>query len=62
MKRRDFLAHLQRFGCELRREGGRHTVFYNPSTNRISTVPRHKELHEFLVRKICGDLGIAPPS
>jgi predicted RNA binding protein YcfA (HicA-like mRNA interferase family) len=35
MKRRDFLAHLQRYGCELLREAGRHTVFYNPSTNRI---------------------------
>jgi mRNA interferase HicA len=62
MKRRDFLAHLQPHGCELRRQGGRYTVFYNPSTNRISTVPRHKELHEFLARKICRDLGIPPPS
>jgi len=43
------------------REGARHSVFLNPQTKRISTVPRHNEIHNFLARKICRDLGIAPP-
>jgi hypothetical protein len=43
------------------REGARHSVFFNPQAKRISTVPRHNEIHNFLARKICRDLGIAPP-
>jgi predicted RNA binding protein YcfA (HicA-like mRNA interferase family) len=62
MKRRDFLAHLARQGCEFRREGSRHTVYYNPVTNRTSTIPRHREINEILVRKICRDLGIPEPN
>jgi len=40
------------------REGGRHTVYFNPKTNRTSTVPRHREVNDFLAKKICKDLGI----
>ena len=61
MKRRDLLRHLAAQGCELLREGSRHSVFYNPNTNRTSSVPRHRELNDFLVRKICRDLGIPAP-
>jgi len=61
MKRRDFLGHLARQGCQLRREGGRHSVYYNPANSKTSTVPRHREIHEFLARKICRDLGIPEP-
>jgi mRNA interferase HicA len=61
MKRQDVIRHLQLQGCILLREGGKHTVFQNPALGRVSTVPRHREINDFLVRKICRDLGIAEP-
>ena len=35
MKRRDFLRHLAAHGCQLLREGGRHSIFFNPQTGAI---------------------------
>ena len=61
MKRRDLLRHLERHGCQVLREGGNHTVIYQPAFRRTSTVPRHRELDEFLARKICRDLGVPEP-
>ncbi|MFH1098872.1 MAG: type II toxin-antitoxin system HicA family toxin [Candidatus Uhrbacteria bacterium] len=58
MKRRDLLTHLARYGCVLLREGSRHSVFWNPRDHRTSTVPRHRDVHNFLAHKICRDLGI----
>jgi mRNA interferase HicA len=61
MKRRDVVAHLQKYGCRLLREGASHSVFMNGGTRATSTVPRHREIKDMLVRKICGDLGIPVP-
>lgn len=61
MKRREFLHHLAGLGCELLLEGSRHSVYFNPKALRTSTVPRHREVDDFLVRKICRDLQIPPP-
>lgn len=61
MKRRDVVAHLLIHGCSLLREGARHSIFVNPSNNRISTVPRHAEVNDHLVVKICKDLDIPRP-
>ena len=58
MKRRFLLKHLQSHGSELLREGGNHSVFVNRKTRKSSTVPRHKEINDFLARKICKDLEI----
>jgi len=58
MKRRDFIIHLKSHGCEFLREGGRHSWWWNPEQNRRSSVPRHNEIKENLVKKICKDLGI----
>jgi len=58
MKRRDLLHHLERHGCVLLREGANHTVYINRSTGKASTVPRHREINDFLARKICLDLEI----
>ncbi|MEK7516789.1 MAG: type II toxin-antitoxin system HicA family toxin [Patescibacteria group bacterium] len=58
MNRRDFLKHLRKHGCVFVREGANHSVFFNPATRRISTVPRHTEIDDFLAKKICKDLGI----
>ena len=43
------------------REGGSHSVYVNPSTRKVSTVPRHREINDFLVRKICRALEIDQP-
>ena len=61
MKRRDLVRHLVLHGCKLLREGGRHSIYWNPATQRVSSVPRHTEVHEFLARKICRDLQISEP-
>jgi mRNA interferase HicA len=61
MKRRELVAHLHKHGCVLFREGAKHSFFHNPKGNRSSTVPRHTEIKDFLVRKICRDLDIPAP-
>jgi hypothetical protein len=61
VRRRDLVAHPERHGCELLREGGRHSVFIDRRTAKVSTVPRHREINELLARKICRDLGVAEP-
>jgi len=58
MKRRDLIRHLIANGCELLREGGRHSIYWNPRTRATTSVPRHLEVQEFLARKIYRDLGI----
>ena len=60
MKRIDLVRHLLAHGCELLREGGNHSVFLNRSTRKVATVPRHREINEFLARKICKDLDVPP--
>jgi mRNA interferase HicA len=61
MKRSDLLRHLRSHGCELIREGGRHSWLGNPSQNRRSSIPRHTEIDENLARKICKDLSVPLP-
>lgn len=61
MKRRALISHLTEQGCELVREGGNHSWWGHPVTKRRSAVPRHAEIHDLLVKKICKDLGIAAP-
>ena len=58
MKRIDLIRHLERNGCQLLREGGRHTVYVNRSAKRSSAIPRHGDVNEFLARKICYDLQV----
>ena len=58
MKRADLVKHLLKNGCIFVREGAKHSVFFNPSVKRISTVPRHNEIVDFLAKKICKDLGL----
>jgi mRNA interferase HicA len=61
MKRRDLIQHLQRCGCAFLREGSRHTIYYRPDKRKVSAVPRHNEVREPLVRRICKDLDIRFP-
>jgi predicted RNA binding protein YcfA (HicA-like mRNA interferase family) len=61
MKRRDLVRHLESCGCEFLREGGNHMVYVNRIAQSVSSVPRHREINEFLARKICRDLKIPAP-
>ena len=61
MKRRDLIRHLETHGCQLLREGGKHSVYWNPASRKVSTVPRHTEINDFLARKVCRDLEIPLP-
>ena len=61
MKRLDLVRHLERHGCELEREGARHSVWRNAARRKISTVPRHREINDWLARKICRDLELPEP-
>jgi len=61
MKRKDLIKHLVENDCVFIREGAKHSVFLNPLTKIISTIPRHTEIHKFLADKICKDLGIKKP-
>ena len=58
MKRIDLIKYLLKAGCIFVRGGGKHSVFLNPVTKRISTIPRHNEINKFLAKKICRDLGV----
>ncbi len=58
MKRRDLISHLESHGCEFLREGANHSVYVNQRARKTSTVPRHREVDEFLARKICRDLEV----
>ena len=61
MKLRDLVRHLKDHNCELLREGGNHSIYVNLENDQVSAVPRHREINEFLVRKICRDSGIPRP-
>jgi mRNA interferase HicA len=61
VKRIDLIRHLEQNACELLREGGSHSVYVNRSAGRSSAVPRHREINDFLARKICDDLQIPRP-
>ena len=58
MKRRELIRHLQKQGCVLEREGGRHSVWINPANGLIQAVPRHTEIGDFLAKGICKRLEI----
>lgn len=62
MQRRKVIAHLAACGCVFKREGSSHTIYVNPANGRTTAVPRHNEIDDKLVQKICvKDLGIVPP-
>lgn len=57
MKRLDLIRHIESHGCVLLRQGSNHTIYFNP----VTAIPRHREINEFLARKISRDLGILEP-
>jgi predicted RNA binding protein YcfA (HicA-like mRNA interferase family) len=61
MKRTDLIRHLERHGCKLKREGGRHSIYANPVNGYQTPIPRHREIADLLARKICRDLEVPAP-
>ena len=61
MKRRNLIRHLESHGCEFLREGSNHTVYVNRAAQKSSAIPRHREINDFLARKICRDLQVREP-
>jgi hypothetical protein len=43
------------------REGGNHPIYVNRAARASSSVPRHREVNDFLARKICHDLQVPEP-
>lgn len=62
MKANNFIRHLTLHRCNLIREGGNHSIFQNTVNKKISSLPRHREVKNNLVRKICKDLEIPVPA
>jgi len=62
MKRYDLIKYLRSHGCELLREGAKHSWWHNPAQNKRAAVPRHAEIKDILASKICKDLGVSPPN
>lgn len=58
MKRSALLKHLRKNGCFLKREGSAYSLGCNPGTGHIEAIPRHIEISDILVRKICAVLSI----
>ncbi|MEX2672033.1 MAG: type II toxin-antitoxin system HicA family toxin [Phycisphaeraceae bacterium] len=61
MKRRAFEKHLREHGCELDRHGANHDVWVNARTGLDSTLPRHREVKQPIVRAVCRQLGVPVP-
>jgi predicted RNA binding protein YcfA (HicA-like mRNA interferase family) len=61
MKRKDLIRHLEKQGCQLLREGSKHTVYVNRNVQASTSIPRHRQINDFLARKICRDLRVREP-
>ncbi|RKG33441.1 type II toxin-antitoxin system HicA family toxin [Acinetobacter guerrae] len=55
MKRTDFIKELEQLGATFK-EGGKHTKVY--LNGKQSTIPRHRELNDMLVKGIRKQLGV----
>ena len=61
MKLTDLERYLCSHGCELYREGSKHSIWWNPANRKTTSVPRHREVKEFTARAICRQLEVATP-
>ncbi|WP_244939683.1 type II toxin-antitoxin system HicA family toxin [Acinetobacter guerrae] len=55
VKRTDFIKELEQLGATFK-EGGKHTKVY--LNGKQSTIPRHRELNDMLVKGIRKQLGV----
>ena len=61
MNRLAFEAHLRTHGCELRRHGAKHDIWWNPASEAIAGLPWHRTLKKPLARGVCRKLGVPLP-
>jgi predicted RNA binding protein YcfA (HicA-like mRNA interferase family) len=62
LTRRNLVRHLETHGCYLLKEGAKHSRYVNlAAVTRQATVPRHRQINDYLVRAICRQFGIPPP-
>ena len=52
------MRHFKENGCILDREGSKHSIYINSKTDEWTAVPRHSDIKEKTVIKICKELGI----
>ena len=52
------LEDLCRHGCYLKREGSERSFWGNPVNGVMEAVPRHVQIPDKLVHKICKRLGV----
>ncbi|MDA3950776.1 MAG: type II toxin-antitoxin system HicA family toxin [Spirochaeta sp.] len=57
MKRTGLEHRLRRAGGFLKREGRSHSIWINPQSGIVETIPRHAEVKEPLAKKILRNLG-----
>ena len=55
------MQYLRRYGCFIKREGSKHTLVQNVNNGTRETIPRHIEIDNVLVKKICRRLKIPDP-
>ena len=61
MKLKDVIRHLEERHCVFMGQGGNHTIYKNVETGKMTSIPRHRDVKENLVKKICDDLGVGGP-
>jgi predicted RNA binding protein YcfA (HicA-like mRNA interferase family) len=61
VKRVDLVRHREAHGFRRLREDGGHSIYVQEQSRNVSTVPRHREVKDFLARKICKVLDIPAP-
>lgn len=59
---REIVRRLKRYGFEFDRQAaGSHEIWYNPKTNRYTTIPNHPgDMPEGTLRAILKQAGITP--
>ena len=58
MKREKLYKYLKTHNCHIFREGKKHTIVINNNNDLVTSVPRHADINDKLVLKICKDLDI----
>jgi predicted RNA binding protein YcfA (HicA-like mRNA interferase family) len=58
LKRHEFLKELVDAGCYLKRHGGGHDIYANPTNGKKAPVPRHGEIKNSLCDLIRRQLGL----
>ena len=61
MKRVQLIKHLKKHGCDLLREGKKHSLWGDSNRGTRAAVPRHTEIDDVLAKEICKQLEIPRP-